>query len=50
MGHADATMVLKHCQHGKEESRRATVESIPDLPEYVPRLCPQKKKDLALAR
>jgi integrase len=45
MGHADSTMILKHYQHGKEESRRAAVESIPDLPLYVPRSCVQKKKD-----
>jgi len=45
MGHADATMVLRHYQHGKEESRRAAVESIPDLPLYVPKACPQQKKD-----
>jgi integrase len=46
MGHADSTMVLRHYQHGKEESRRAAVESIPNLPLYVPKACPQQKKDL----
>ena len=49
MGHSDASMILKHYQHGKEETRRIAVESIPALPGYVaknvPKGCPQKKKD-----
>lgn len=46
MGHSDISMVLKYYQHGKEEARRAAVESLPDLPLYVPRPCAQEKKDL----
>ncbi len=44
MGHSDISMVLKHYQHSREDSRRAAVESIPALPAYVPKPCAQKKK------
>jgi integrase len=46
MGHSDPTMILKHYQHVKEAMRRAAVESISALPEYVPSKCAQRKKDL----
>lgn len=50
MGHSDASMVLRHYQHTKEETRRAAVESLPAFPGYVPKnvpkKCPQTKKDL----
>lgn len=45
MGHSDISMVLKHYQHGKEEARRAAVESLPAMPAYVPKSCVQRKKD-----
>ena len=44
MGHSDPSMILKHYQHGKEETRRIAVESIPNLPKYVPKICPQQKR------
>lgn len=47
MGHGDISMVLKHYQHGKEETRRATVELLPPLPQYVPKICAQKEKGLS---
>lgn len=46
MGHSDISMVLKHYQHGKEEARRAAVESLPDLSSHVPKACAQAKKGL----
>lgn len=46
MGHADVAMVLKHYQHTKEATRRATVESIPEITPHVPNKCAQEEKGL----
>lgn len=44
MGHSDPTMILKHYQHSKEKARRKAVESIHELPSYVPKnMCPKQK-------
>jgi integrase len=44
MGHSDISMILKHYQHGKEESRRAAVESLPQMPTYMPKVLSKSVK------
>ena len=50
MGPSDPSMILKHYQHGKEETRRMAVESIPALPSYVPKYVPKQKRTHAVKR
>ena len=47
MGHSNPNMILTHYQHTSESSRRAAIESFPDIPPYVPKPCAQKEEGLS---
>lgn len=47
MGHSNPNMILTHYQHTSESTRRAAIESLPDIPPYVPKPCAQKKEGLS---
>ena len=43
MGHSNPTMILTHYQHTSESSRRAAIESFPDImPSCAQDMCPKK--------
>ena len=43
MGHSNPTMILTHYQHTSEASRRAAIESFPDItPSCAQGMCPKK--------
>ena len=47
MGHSNPNMILTHYQHTSEASRRAVIESLPDIFLHVPNPCAQKEKGLS---